>query len=359
MTFKQDILSRFSAGTVEGPLYLPDLTLWYDWHQKNNSLPAKWQAYSLPQIARALGVPIWLTVRPWRIETPGVEINTTENEQERVITAETSGGSLVWRWQVGPDGDWWQTDYPVRKAEDLPAALELVQARNYIVDSGALTTLATEVGDDGLLALEIPRRPYSILLHEFLGWSEGLLLLNEPIIEEINAILEEKMQAFVHEVVQLPGQIVFSPDNLDGQFISPQAFSAYLANSYRRTAEVVHAHAKKLLVHVGGPIRHLLDSLAGTGIDGLEGIAGLPQSNATLSQAREITGPALTLWGGIPQDFLLANHPQPEFEAAVVQTVQEAAEDARMIVGVADRVPVDAELSRLEAIPELVGRAWR
>jgi hypothetical protein len=30
--------------------------------------------------------------------------------------------------------------------------------------------------------------------------------------------------------------------------------------------------------------------------------------------------------------------------------------DSRMILGVADRVPVDAEVSRLEAIPSLVER---
>jgi hypothetical protein len=29
-----------------------------------------------------------------------------------------------------------------------------------------------------------------------------------------------------------------------------------------------------------------------------------------------------------------------------------------MLLGVADRVPVDAELGRLEAIPALVERAW-
>jgi hypothetical protein len=358
MTFKAEILARFSGEASGAPLYLPDLTLWYNWHHKIGSLPAPWQHYSLPQIARAMGVPIWLSAAPWRIETPGIEIVTTENEQERLIAAETSTGTLVWRWQVGPDGAWWQTEYPVKTAENLPAALELVQARTYVVDPGELAELRTEVGTNGLLAIEIPRRPYSILLHEFLGWSEGLLLLNEPVIEEINSILETKTQTVVQEIAKLPGELILSPDNLDGQFISPGVFEAYLTASYRRTAEVCHAHNKVLLVHVGGPIRHLLALLAGAGVDGLEGIAGLPQSNATLTQAREITGPHLTLWGGIPQDFLLETHPYHDFEASVVQATQEIGGDGRMILGVADRVPVDADLSRLEAIPELVAKAW-
>jgi hypothetical protein len=38
----------------------------------------------------------------------------------------------------------------------------------------------------------------------------------------------------------------------------------------------------------------------------------------------------------------------------VAQAVREARGDGRTILGVADRVPVDAELGRLETIPGLV-----
>ena len=92
-------------------------------------------------------------------------------------------------------------------------------------------------------------------------------------------------------------------------------------------------------------------------MDGIEGIAGPPQGDLTLAQAREIAGPELTLWGGIPQDFLPGTRKREQFEASVAQAVQEASGDDRVILGVADRVPVDAELSRLEAVPSLIERA--
>jgi hypothetical protein len=92
-------------------------------------------------------------------------------------------------------------------------------------------------------------------------------------------------------------------------------------------------------------------------VDGIEGVAGPPQGDVSLAQAREIAGPDLTLWGGIPQDFLVDMHSKEEFEAVVIQAVQEARGDSRMIVGVADRVPVDAELGKLEAIPALIEQA--
>lgn len=357
MTLRAEILSRFSGEASERPLYLPDLTLWYDWHRSRGILPAQWQNYSLPQVARALGAPVWSVARPWQVETPGVEIVTTERDGERVIRSETSAGSLVARWTLGPDGDWWQTEYPVKTTQDLEAALELASARSYVLDPAHLARLETMVGDDGILAIEIPRRPYSDLLHEFLGWSEGLLFLSESAIPEIIGILETKLQRLVQKVAQLPGHIILSPDNLDGQFIPPTAFQAHLADSYQRTAETLHRHGKHLLVHVGGPVRHILAPLAEAGVAGLEGVAGPPHGDLSLLQAREWVGPELTLWGGIPQDFLLDMHEGQKFEAAVIQAACEAKGDGRMILGVADRVPVDAELSRLEAIPSLVEQA--
>jgi len=302
MTYKTDILSRFTGGGDNTPFYLPDLTLWYDWRRKQKSLPEKWRGYSLPAVARAMGVPIWLPARPWRLETPGVEVTTVQDDQERVITAKTSQGALVARWVVGPDGDWWQSEYPVKSPEDLAAALELAAARSYVLNIAELAALEAEVGDDGILALEIPRRPYSDILHEFLGWSEGLMFLNEPEVPQINAILEEKLQGLVREIANVPGAVVLSPDNLDGQFIPPATFEEYLAGSYRQTAEVLHQADKLLVVHVGGPLKHMLLPMVEAGIDVIEGVCGPPQSSAP-KRCQSKAGPgsvflpgAMSLW---------------------------------------------------------------
>ena len=368
MPFKTDILSRFS-GEVDGdPFYVPDLTLWYDTHRKKGTLPDRWQNFSLPKIARDLGVPVWLVSRPWKIETPGVEIDKTETEGERITRIDTSVGALTARWSLGPDGTWWQMEYPVKTPEDLDAALEFAQSYSYILDasdvtdcesckgSTSLTSLEEQIGDDGILAIEIPTRPYAQLLYDLLGMSEGLMLLMDPspVLREIIAVLEGKLQDFVRELASLPADLFFSPDNLDGQFISPPAFQEFLTDSYRRTTERLHQHGKYLMVHAGGPIASLLALLAEAGVDGVEGIAGPPQADASLVQAREITASDFTLWGGIPQDFLLATRDRQEFASAVARAVEEAQGDGRAILGVADRIPVDAELSRLEELPSLI-----
>lgn len=355
MTLKDDLLSRFSGETAGSPLFLPDLTTWYKWHQARGTLPEPWRNRSLPQVASFLDVPAWLPVQLWKIETPHVDVTTVERTDERIITHQTAKGTLVARWKLGRDGDWWQIEYPVKSESDLDAAVELIESRTYVLDSSGLSNARAEVGSDGIVALTLPKRPYSELLHDFLGWSDGLLLLGETEVHKMLTLLESKLQRLVEQIAELPGEIVLSPDNLDAQFISPGAFERYLAGSYRRTSEVLHDNDKRLVVHVGGPIGRLLEALAATGLDALQGICGPPQSDASLSETRKIVGPEITLWGGIPQDVMLETYEWERFETAVAQAAAEAAGDPRMILGVADRVPVGAKLDRLEAISSLIG----
>lgn len=361
MTAVHDILACFSGKASQGPLYLADLTLWYRWHRGRGSLPAGWQGYSLAQLAEVVGSPAWWVVRPWRQEAPGVATTTQEEGGQRLITYQTSAGRLTERWSLGPDGDWWQLEYPVKSPDDLPAARQLIEARHYQPDASALTEAQAQVGDGGLLAIELPRRPYSEVLHTLLGWGEGLMLLygeGAQAIQDILDILEEKLHALEQELVGLPVELVYAPDNLDGQYISPAVFHQHLAASYQRSAELLHRHGKRLIVHAGGPLQHLLAPLAAAGVDVVEGVSGPPQGDTPLPTARQKAGPDLTLWGGIPQDVLLPPTTQAEFEATVRQAAQQAKECGRVVLGVADKVPVEADLERLKAIPELISQAW-
>jgi hypothetical protein len=357
MDYRTEILARFTGQGPGEVVYLPDLTLWYSWHQSQSTLPVEWSGYTLPQIAQAMGVPIWLPIRPWQLENPGVEVLTTERSGERVVRTETAAGTLQARWNLGPDGDWWQVEYPVKTREDLAAALEVAKARSYVLDPSPLIEPRAQVGDNGIVALELPRRPLSDLLHEFLGWSEGLMLLGDVTVEEIAGILDDKLQHLVRALGQIPGEIALSPDNLDGQFISPRMFKRHLAGGYQQTARLLGEQGRRLVVHVGGPIRHLVAPLSEAGVDGIEGIAGPPQSNASLAEARELAGPNLTLWGGIAQDVLVGTYEEELFAGAVKQAVRDASGDGRVILGVADRVPVNADLERLKALPTLIEQA--
>jgi len=354
MTCREEVFKTFLGESTRRPLYLADLTLWYDWHKTRDTLPVDWQEDSLPKISQRLGSPAWLPIQVWDSELSSIDVKIVETADEKSITYETSSRRLVARWIRGPDEDWWQSQYPIRSEKDLEAGLELVESRTYNVDASALSQAVINVDETGIVPLELPKRPYSELLHDFLGWSEGLMLLGEPEIQEMITVLESKLQALTVEIAKLPGAIVLSPDNLDGQFVSPGAFDRYLAGSYRRTADILHEHGKWLVSHVGGPAARLLEGMASTGLDAIQGICEPPQSDTPLPEARRIVGPGILLWGGIPQDILLDTHSWEQFEETVTRVAAEARTSQHVILGVADRVPVGAALDRLQSISSLI-----
>ncbi len=358
MTSKSDFLTRLRSEGAASAHYVPDLTLWHTTHTKRGTLPAPWQGQNLQEVAASMGVAAWSVVRPWRSETPGIPVTTEESEGERITRWETSEGTLADRWTRGPDGSWWQMEYPVKTEQDLKAALQIAQARTYATDADAVTHLADlKASDAAVAAMEIPVRPFSDLLYDLVGLTEGpvILMMGYPEVDEIVAVLEEKLAAFVPELADLTADVAYSQDNLDRQFLAPSLFEQYMSDIYRRTCEALNP--LPLVVHAGGPVRDLLAPAAAAGVAGMEGVCGPPQSDAALADARHVAGAGLALWGGIPQDALLATTGEDDFEATVAGAAQEAAGVAGAILGVADRVPVDADPARLAALPELIRSA--
>lgn len=360
MSTHSDVLDCFAAAGPDGgaPLLLLDLTLWHKWHYERGTLPVDWGT-SVIEAARALGTAVWAPVRPWRVEYDGVEVTTEETDGQRDVVYRAAGRTMVATWTRGPDGDWWQTEYPVKSPGDLEAAVEVSAARRYVVDTSAVTEWRAAVGQDGVAPVELPMRPYSDVLHTLLGWGEGLTLMagdGKPLVSKIVENLEGSLARLVSELAGLEGDFLLSPDNLDGQYISPRAFKEFLAPGYAASATAAHGCGKRLVVHVGGPVKRLIPLLAQAGVDGIEGIAGPPQSDATPAEAREAAGPDITIWGGIPQDLLQDEHDDEEFEAGVEQAIQQARSDVtgRTVIGVADRVPVGARIERLHRLVELV-----
>lgn len=353
MSFR-DLLAGLACGSSGAP-YLPDLTLWHAWHSARGTLPEAWRAGTLAGICRRMGVPAWRPVRPWAAELQDIELETSETADRRSVRWLAPSGTLQARWTLGPDGDWWQAEYPVKGTADLEAAAEIVRARVYHLEAQRLEAERAAIGEAGLLALELPMRPYSDLLHNFLGWSEGFMLLFEAPgeIKSMLDVLEGKLQDLAGELARLPGPVVHSPDNLDGQFITPLAFEEHLLPSYRTTAEILHAAGKLLTVHAGGMVRGLLPGLVAAGVDAIEGICGPPQSDATITEARVLCGERVTLWGGVAQDLLLLTTEAGEFEQAARRAAAEVRQDPRAVLGVADKVPTAALPERLEALRRL------
>ena len=351
MNFKEILFAQFHGRAPGRLLFMPDLSLWFEWHSERGTLPEEHRGSSLAGIASALNCPAWAVQTPWQLEYDGIDVTREKSETQRAIKYRAKSKVLSEIWSLGPDGDWWQTEYPVKDEDDLDAAEEIVKAMQYRLKSFAPS--AAESNPGVLDAIQLPKTPYSDMLHTMLGWSDGLMLMmsEEDRLTELLGIMEEKRNALIQTLAAgFSHSIFLAPDNLDGQFISPAVFDKNLASSYQSAREILHQQNNCLWVHLGGISRHLLPLLAAAGVDGLAGISGPPQSDATLAEARKAAGANITLWGGIPQDYVMPQHDLSVLVESVEAAKAFAAADNRTIVGIADHVPVDAEFSRLMEI---------
>jgi hypothetical protein len=349
--FKNTLLAQFKGQAPSHPLFMPDLGLWFEWHSKRGTLPEAYKGSSLADVASALNCPAWTVHTPWQLEHDGVDVIREKSETQRVVKYRTKSKVLSEAWSLGPDGDWWQTEYPVKDEDDLDAAEEIVQAMRYRLDSSK--QLKAESNLRVIEVIQLPKTPYSDMLHTMLGWSDGLMMMmtEEDRLTELLEVMEEKRNGLIEKLAaEFSGSIFLAPDNLDGQFISPAAFKKYLQPTYQKTCETLDGRDNYLWVHIGGISKHLLPLLADSGIDGLAGISGPPQSDATLPDARKTTGPNITLWGGIPQDYVMPQHDLSVLIESVETAKAFAVTDNRTIIGVADHVPVEAEFERIKEI---------
>jgi hypothetical protein len=351
MNFKETLFAQLKGTPPIRPLFMPDLSLWFDWHSKRGTLPEAHKESSLPDIASALNCPAWIVHTPWKLEHDGIDVTREKSETQRIIKYHTKSRVLSEIWSLGPDGDWWQTEYPVKDEDDLDAAEEIVNAMQYRLKP---SNPAEDASNPCVIdVIQLPKTPYSDMLHTMLGWSDGLMLMmaEEDRLTEMLEVMEAKRDELIKKLAaDFSHSIFLAPDNLDGQFISPASFGNHLEASYQKACATLHQHSKFLMVHIGGISKHLLPLLAGSSIDGLAGISGPPQSDATLPDARKAAGSAITLWGGIPQDYVM-----PMVDLSLLIESIEAAKafaenDNRTIIGISDHVPVEAEFSRLQEI---------
>ncbi len=357
MSVQSELLSRLSGRDSDEPLFVPDLTFWHRRNRRRGTLPSRYRDANLPEIYRDLGLPIWQVVRPWRPEVLGLEAQEQETETQRVRTVETIAGVLTWRWERAPDGAWRQVEYPIKSAADLPAAVEWSRALEYQLETEGLTQQEMAIGEDGLLAIELPPRPLMHIVAELLGWGERLALLEEPAIVPLTEYLEDRLQPLVTALAQTSVPVQYAPDQLDDATLSPVLFQQHLAPSYQQTMDELREYHKRLVVQARGTIAGLLEPLAQVGVNTVAGFTCPIEGTGGLAELHALAQGRITLWGGIPQGIYLPETDETTFRETLQRVARTAQHKHRLLLGVAGGVPAEADLARLRATPQIIREA--
>ena len=121
----------------------------------------------------------------------------------------------------------------------------------------------------------------------------------------------------------------------------------------KRAAAGVHAKGAQLFVRVSGCAGDMLQDIAESGVDCIEGVCCPPQGDTMMAKARSIAGNHVLLWGGLPQESLLPAWGHREFRKMAQYIAEEACCEPNEILGAAGGVPPGADISRIRYLAEL------
>ena len=264
---------------------------------------------------------------------------------------------------VGPDGHG-VTEYALALARMNGASLTLLHVVAPPIDRRRLAPAG--LGDyverrkrwaewDGLPSIALPRSPLSALAYEWVGIEHLIYLLfdSRSKVEGLMQQMEEQEEPILDAVCEAAPPLVHFADNLSSDTLT-SLYDEYLAPVHRKRLERLHAVGTRCAVHLDGVVRGLLPKLAAVGMDAVEALTPQPAGDLSAAEMRTVAGSdRLILWGGVPGVMFAPPYTWEAMEQHV-RSVLDAWSGQRFILGVADQVPPDGDISFCRRIAEML-----
>jgi len=245
----------------------------------------------------------------------------------------------------------------VESKEDLKVLLYILEHRQLrpdcIDDYNDRATLWRSY--DGIPCVALPRSPLPAFFVEWAGVQNGIYLMYDcqELVENVLDLFEEQEKPILDAVCNEAPPLVHFADNLSSETFT-SFFDQHMAPRYKRRMKKLLSTNVKCAVHLDGTVRGLLPRLAGIGIDAIEALTPNPAGDIEVEQMRDAAdNDDVILWGGVPGILFSDPYTWQEMKKYVEKTL-EAWHDTPFVLGVADQVPPDGDISMVRKISDLL-----
>jgi hypothetical protein len=345
------------------PVWTADLSYWIAGRQADGTADPAWRTeQGYLELHRALGVmPYYFYERFWTgraVYDASVGVREESAGPISVRIWETPVGTLREESCYLPESACHGvTRHPVQTAADLDTLTYLLEHRRLEPDNLADYGTRRELwaAYDGLPCLGLPRSPLCALAYEWAG-IEALtfLLLDEPErVGRLLALLEAQEACVVDAVCEAAPPLVHFPDNLSSDNLT-SLYDDYLAPTHRRRLAKLHAAGVKAAVHLDGTVAGLLPKLVALGFDAIEALTPQPAGDLDVAAMRARAGSdQVILWGGVPGVMFAPPYTWADMRRHV-EGVLELWHGQPFVLGVADQVPPDGDITFCSRIAEML-----
>lgn len=247
------------------------------------------------------------------------------------------------------------TRYPVRRAEDLAIVRDFYAADEILPNYDGWVRSQELTGDQGVQMACIPRGGVSSLLNEWCGVMAltELLLDARAEVERTIAVMLERNARIIDVLCASPAPLVEFCDNLSGEVVT-HWFRDYQFDFYVEQNRKLHAAGKKTLTHVDGTLKGILPLVAAAGVDAAEAVTPEPCGDVAVAELRELAGPDLIIFGGMPGALFSPAFSEDDIRRQVEEIVEHHWDYGHFILGSADQIPPDANMDWVRLTGELV-----
>lgn len=352
--FDRMILAVFRGEDPKGVVWQPRIEHWYRVNKMRGTLPKGMEDADLLDFYDAIGASVRYFTSPLRQRYSRVKHRVEQTEDRLVEIWETPLGELRGVFRLDPTGlSPYPVEFPVKSPADLRILEYILKDEEWWFDLEAYKQDLERVGSRGVPQSILRRSPLQALFIQWMGVEATLFALHDcpHLIERYIEVATEADDRLYEAIVNSPLPIVNLGENIDAHFDSPPIFRDYLAPYYKMRVEQLHKAGKFVHIHMDGAIKPLLPHLREPGWDGIEAPTPLPQGDVTLEELKEAMGD-LVLLDGIPAVYFLPTYPVEELLRCVKRIVELF--HPRLILGVSDEPPPDAEFERLKLVGEFV-----
>ena len=365
------------------------MDLWAIALRARGKLPAEFRDLDTVAIARKLGIachavradytfrraPTELIFRglgldnhpdyPYRVEVRGLPVTFRHDTENLWTTVRTPAGEvhmhLKLTGQMARDGISlpFVERYPIGTEEDLEAVAQLFEHLEVVPTPGAYAAFHERVGEQGVAVANglISASPMQLILHELMPMEQFFYLYHDrpEVLQRLAARMEPFFHAALEAVANSGAEVVYWGANYDQDVTWPAFFAKEIAPWLQSVGQGLHDRGKLLLTHADGENQALLPLYPACGFDVAESVCPAPMTRCTLRELRAGFGPGTTVWGGVPSVALLdESMSDRQFEDYLDRLFGQLGSGDRLILGVSDNVPPDANLDRLHRIRERV-----
>lgn len=383
MSNRQNIMTLINGKVPETIPWAPRLGIWYNAHKIQKTLPNEFRELTLREIEKRLGVAACSSARlPFiflrhaarsknqnnhivRVSFKSVTVESYREKNREYVIYHTPIGEATEMYHISLDAELKGLPFAKHLTKPLIDSVEKYAVAEYIYNDMEFTPtysiyeqIEQNTGEHGVPIVNLVYDPIYLIMEQLVGFNNFYYELNDnrKYIERLYNVLCKKFETLFKIAINSPAEFIISAAHYNVQFVPPEFYDDYIKPVLKPFGRKLKQHGKLLGLHADADTSNLLEKILDTGFELLDVFICAPMAKITLTEAIEICGLKVVIWGGLPSIlFDRESYDDITFKDEIKRTLHLIREsDNRVILGISDQLMPESDINRVRIVSELI-----